>query len=59
MDILGPNDPLYLFLMTAPPSRHGMMTKKGTSINSCLVPYTLQPFKALTPEDKLFEGIRA
>ncbi len=42
MDILGPNDPLYLFLMTAPQSRHGMMTKKGTSRNSCLVPYTLQ-----------------
>ncbi len=30
----------------------------GTSTNSCLVPYTLQRFRAFTPEGKLFEGIR-
>ncbi len=29
---------------------NGMMTQKGTSRNSCLVPYTLQPFEALTPD---------
>uniref|UniRef100_A0A672L9F1 RING-type domain-containing protein n=1 Tax=Sinocyclocheilus grahami TaxID=75366 RepID=A0A672L9F1_SINGR len=28
----------------APPYGHVMMTQKGTSRNSCLVPYTLQPF---------------
>ncbi len=33
--------------------------QKGTSRNSCLVPYTLQTFEALTPEGKPFEGIRA
>ncbi len=46
-------------MMTAPPCGHGMMTQKGTSRNSCLVPYTLHPFEALTPEGKPFEGIRA
>ncbi len=35
------------------------MTQMGTSRNSCLVPYTLQPFKAITPEGKPFEGTRA
>ncbi len=33
------------------------MRQKATSRNSCMV-YTLQPFKALTPEGKPFEGIR-
>ncbi len=46
-------------MMTAPPCGHGMMTQKGTSRNSCLVPYNFQHFKALTPEGKPFEGIRA
>ncbi len=50
---------LILSMMTAPPCGHRMITQKGTSRNSCLVPYTLQPFKALTPEGKPFEGIRA
>ncbi len=45
-------------MMMAPLCGHGMMTQKGTSRNSCLVPYTLQPFKALTPEGKPFEGHR-
>ncbi len=31
-----------LSMMTAPPCGHGIMTQKGTSRNSCLVPYTLQ-----------------
>ncbi len=48
-----------LSMMTAPPCGQDIMTQKGTSRNSCLVPYTLQPFKALTPEGKPFEGIRA
>ncbi len=47
-----------LSMMTAPLCGHGMMTQEGTSRNSCVVPYTLQPFKALT-EGKPFEGIRA
>ncbi len=34
-----------------------MMMQKGTPRNSCLVPYTLQPFKAITSEGKPFEGI--
>ncbi len=38
---------------------HGMMTQKSTSRNSCMVHYILQPFKALTPEGKPFELIRA
>ncbi len=50
---------LDLCMITAPPYGHRMMTQKGTSRNSCLVPYTLQPFKALAPEGKPFEGIRA
>ncbi len=41
-----------LCMITAPPCGHGMMTQKGTSRNSCLVRYTLQPFEALTPEGK-------
>uniref|UniRef100_A0A672L6Q2 Uncharacterized protein n=1 Tax=Sinocyclocheilus grahami TaxID=75366 RepID=A0A672L6Q2_SINGR len=47
-----------LCLMTVPPCGHEMMMQKGSSRNSCLVPYTLQPFEALTPEGKPFEGIR-
>ncbi len=47
-----------LCMMTAPPCRYGMMTQKGTSGNSCLVPYTFQPFEALTMEGNPFEGIR-
>ncbi len=39
-----------LCMMTAPPCRYGMMMQKGTSGNSCLVPYTFQPFEALTTE---------
>ncbi len=31
--------------------------QKGTSRNSCLVPYTLQPFEALTPEAKPLKGL--
>ncbi len=38
---------LILSMMTAPLCGDGMMTQKDTSRNSCLVPYTLQPFKAL------------
>ncbi len=33
--------------------------QKGFSRNSCLVPYTLQPFETLSPEGNSFEGIRA
>ncbi len=40
----------------APPSGHGMMTQKGTSRNSCLVPYSLQPFEALTPEGTVWNA---
>ncbi len=51
----GPHDPLCGFFARW---RHiRIMTQKGTSRNSCLVPYTLQPFDALTPEGKPFEGI--
>ncbi len=48
-----------LYMMTAPPYGHGMMTQKGTSRSSCLVPYTLQTFEVLTLEGKPFEGIGA
>ncbi len=34
------------------------MTQKGTSRNSCLVPYTLQPFEALTPDPLKESGHR-
>ncbi len=37
---------------------NGMMTQKGTSRNSCLVPYTLQPFEALTPDPLKKSGHR-
>ncbi len=50
---------LILSMMTAPPCGHRRIMQKGTSRNSCLVPYTLQPFEALTPEGKPFEGTRA
>ncbi len=48
-----------LCMMTVPPCGHGMMTQKGSLRNSCLVPYTLHPFEALTPDVISFEGIRA
>ncbi len=46
-----------LCMMTVPLYGHGMMTQKGTLRNSCLVPYTLQPFKALTPERNPLKGL--
>ncbi len=52
-----PHDPLHWFFAWW--RRLRMMTQKDTSRNSCLVPYNLQPFEALTPEGKPFEGIRA
>ncbi len=52
-----PHDPLCWFFPWW--QRLRIMMQKGTSRNSCLVPYTLQPFKALTLEGKPFEGIRA
>ncbi len=39
------------------PCGHWRMTQKGMSRNSCLVPYTLQPFESLTPEGEPFEGL--
>ncbi len=49
-----------LSTMTAPPCGHGMMTQKGTSRNSCLVPHTLHHFEAITQEQgrrqKIFRG---
>ncbi len=50
---------LILSMIVVLPCVHGRMTQKGMSRNSCLVPYTLQPFEALTPEGEPFEGLRA
>ncbi len=51
MDTLGSYDSLH------DDARLRIMTQKGTSRNSCLVPYTLQPFEALTPEGKPLKGL--
>ncbi len=50
MDTSGPHDPLRWFFAWG---RHlRMMTQKG-----CLVPYTLQPFEALTPKVNPLKGL--
>ncbi len=55
MDTSGPHDPLRWFFAWW---RHlRMMTQKGTSRNSCLVPYTLHPFEALTPKVNPLKGL--